>query len=379
MRLDEFTYVPQDAREKSLAYLANVLGHPGTDLDALYNQVSDAFVARHAAGELSYSTDGRPTADGGEADAVMFRTDFTAPNGEFIWGKCIANRRPGARHSWFGLFFEVPQPRRDGLVIGDLSFPNWHAMQSFLDDVARLAIPEKWTYSDYPSKQKTPILKSLIEQTFFRLREQGKLLKSETQMIFNTGLINVFFREIYVLSEIDPERPDRYINARPVLENERIVMESFGGKKPQMATFFSSIGDVVFDPDLEISTDDEHILIDNLARVPEEYRTMRKSQLFALFQSAIEFARIMARRNYKMIVPQYYGGRIQFLMPIYLSGEFAGAPDFALVLEKINGMYRGNTILTLDMAYQDARLIAKPDTTWLNPDNIHAVGQTAEN
>src|SRR5690606_836800 len=158
--------------------------------------------------------------------------------------------------------------------------------------------------------------------------------------------------------------------ARPVLENDRAVLEIFKNQKPQMATFFDKITDVIFDPDLEINTDDIHIIDDNFDRIPAQYRDRKKSEIFALFQAAIEFARIMARRNYKLVVPQYYMGQIQFLMPIYLSGEFSGAPDFALVLQKMGDVYRGNTILTLDMAYQNARLIAKPDTTWLSPEKF---------
>ena len=31
-----------------------------------------------------------------------------------------------------------------------------------------------------------------------------------------------------------------------------------------------------------------------------------------------------------------------------------------------NYYYRGETVLTLDMAYNNARLLAKPDVFWLN-------------
>ena len=70
-----------------------------------------------------------------------------------------------------------------------------------------------------------------------------------------------------------------------------------------------------------------------------------------------------------MVVPQYYNNSIQFLMPIYLGTEFNGKPDFALVLSMDNStqmpFYRGTTILTVEMAYQNARLLAKPDNPWL--------------
>jgi len=80
----------------------------------------------------------------------------------------------------------------------------------------------------------------------------------------------------------------------------------------------------------------------------------------------------MAKRNYKLVVPQYrpQSDKLQLLMPIYLSGSFAKQPDFALVLDLEDGLYTPETILPLDAAYQNARLIAKPDDFWLNPDDI---------
>ena len=91
------------------------------------------------------------------------------------------------------------------------------------------------------------------------------------------------------------------------------------------------------------------------------------------FDSAILRAKLMAERNYKLAVPQFWRetGEIQFLLPIYLGElEEADKPQCALALALDRSgrvpYYRGATILTLDMAYNNARLIAKPDIFWLN-------------
>ncbi len=367
MRLEEFTYLPLDVREKALRYLANMMGEPHRPLDQLASDLEGALDRAASEGLFSYLRGEQPVEDRAQADAVLFPTGHTTPTGEEISAKCILNKNPN-RQPWFGLFFQAA--RRDGFVIGDLYFRTWNDGARFLEELASLAIPERWSYSQYQSKQQHPILKSYVEKTYERLKQLGRILREENKLLFNTGLINVYFKEIYVLGEADPEYPQRVINARPVLENDRALLEIFKNQKPQMATFFDKITDVIFDPDLEINTDDIHIIDDNFDRIPAQYRDRKKSEIFALFQAAIEFARIMARRNYKLVVPQYYMGQIQFLMPIYLSGEFSGAPDFALVLQKMGDVYRGNTILTLDMAYQNARLIAKPDTTWLSPEKF---------
>lgn len=367
MRLEEFTYVPFEARDKSLKFLANLIGRPDIDPRELSTGIEAALARSLQQDQFLYTHNDHAVSIEAEADAILFRLDVTTPTGEEIFAKCMANKRPGALQRWFGLFFQAA--RREGFFIGDLCFRSWNDGARFLDELATMAIPEKWSYASYASKQNHPILKSIVEKTYERLKQQEKLIRTPEQILFNTGLINTWFKEIYVVADIDPENPHRFLNAHPVLENDRTVLDTFRNTKPQMATFFTRINDVVYDPDLEIITDDAHILEDNFDRIPEEYKRMRKSQVFALFQAAVDFARIMARRNYKLIVPQFFNGRIQFLMPIYLSGEFTGPPDFALALEKMNNCYRGNTILTLDMAFQNARLIAKPETTWLSPDS----------
>lgn len=367
MRLEEFTYLPLDVREKALRYLANMLGEPNRPLDQLAADLERALDRAAREDLFAYLRDEQPVESRAEADAVLFPTGHTTPTGEEILAKCILNKNLN-RQPWFGLFFQAA--RREGFVIGDLYFRTWNEGARFLEELAGMAIPERWNYSQYQSRQQHPILKSYVEKTYERLKQQGRILRHDNKLLFNTGLINVYFKEIYVLGEADPEYPQRVINARPVLENDREVLETFENQKPPMATFFDKITDVIFDPDLKINTDDIHIIDDNFDRIPPAYRNRKKSEIFALFQAAIEFGRIMARRNYKLVVPQYYMGQIQFLMPIYLSGEFSGPPDFALVLQRMGDVYRGNTILTLDMAYQNARLIAKPDTTWLSPDKF---------
>jgi uncharacterized protein DUF3825 len=45
--------------------------------------------------------------------------------------------------------------------------------------------------------------------------------------------------------------------------------------------------------------------------------------------------------------------------------------DLALAVEKtISGSYIGHTVLSLDWAYTNARLICRPDSDWLSPQDI---------
>lgn len=60
-------------------------------------------------------------------------------------------------------------------------------------------------------------------------------------------------------------------------------------------------------------------------------------------------------------MPQFYGGRIQLLLPLCLTGD---KPELALTIQREDGFYAARTCLTLDMAYNNARLICRPETSW---------------
>ncbi|RYX99629.1 DUF3825 domain-containing protein [bacterium] len=113
---------------------------------------------------------------------------------------------------------------------------------------------------------------------------------------------------------------------------------------------------------------------DRKDRFPTGYQSKKNDELARSLDNAINYAIAIAHRNYKFIVPMYRPqfDKIQLLMPIYLSGSFTEKPDFALILDPDteHQIYTPQTILPLDAAYQNARLIAKPDEYWLNPDNI---------
>lgn len=366
--LKEFTFIPYQRYDSILHHLRQSTNQPELGITDTLAALDDDLAAAEAAQSFRYlNNQDKPINDQSAAEAIAFKTSFCTIGGDELWVKCQRNQRSGAQ-PWYGLWFIL---LRQDVRIRDIYFSNWEEMLGFLDSVATMAIEEKWTYQEYRSKVNHPILKSYIENTYDRLVQQGRVVHLDSgQTVFNSGLINKWFREIYIICDRDASNPRRLNNPKAYLASDRQVMSLFsrGDRRPELATFFADMSEVVFDPDLPVYPDDEHIIEDNLARVPERYRNHGVKSIYALTQSAIEAAKIMAKRNYKLIVPQFHHGQIQFLMPIYLSLEFSGAPDFALVLEKMGDSYRGNTILTLDMAYQNARLIAKPEAIWLNPD-----------
>lgn len=82
-----------------------------------------------------------------------------------------------------------------------------------------------------------------------------------------------------------------------------------------------------------------------------------------ILNGAIDTMKKRVSANYKLAIPQYYDGKIQLLLPLCLMSD--NKADVAIAVTKKDKCYQGHTCLTLDMAYNNARLIAKPENNWL--------------
>jgi hypothetical protein len=77
------------------------------------------------------------------------------------------------------------------------------------------------------------------------------------------------------------------------------------------------------------------------------------------------------KANYRTAVPQYYKSQIQLLLPLCLQGT--NKADLVLTIgrqaynppQSGKFTYSAATVLTVAMAYQNARLIARPERDWL--------------
>lgn len=271
---------------------------------------------------------------------------------------------------------------------GDLYFNSEEEGFAFLEDIAASTIPETWSFKNKPSTVNHPILKSYIENTFEVLKketEQGannKLVYSQDgkYLVFNTNLLDKFFHEILILVEVRTQKDGSKLLMNPHRVRKELELRKLGfarDVRPEQPRFFDKVEEVIYQPTWTIDKDFDkftHIIEERRQRFPLELQSASSDELGRKLDEAITFAVAIAQRNYKFVVPMYrpQTGKIQLLMPIYLKGTYSSKPDFALILtpDKENEYYTPETILPLDAVYQNARLIAKPDDTWLNPDTI---------
>jgi len=249
-------------------------------------------------------------------------------------------------------------------------FPLYNDAIRFLAET--LADPEKWDFDDVPVPR-YPILKNYLEFTFRKLKQEQKIVYSSggRYACFNTGLVTDNLEDIYAFFEAYRNRVSEatppYCFKAFLKKSDNRILCHFSHDLPDVANFFEKPELLIFNPKCDLVPDIDHILKDNIARFPQHMQKAGDAALRRQLTGAIADVKKRVRTNYKLAVPQYYDGRIQLLLPLSL-GPGTGVPDLALVVHRLNEkMYTARTCLTLRMAYNNARLIVKPQSNWLKP------------
>lgn len=284
-------------------------------------------------------------------------------------------------------------------------------IDSMIESLANYALDEKWGFDQDEDSKDYSILRSYLMYTFYRLQSENKVLEDIDKGIaaFNTGLVDPTYEAIYACfspsSSGCPWRFEAFCKAGSKQWGKKLVA-SFD-PLPQRASYFEKKEDLLFDGNRTLQRDVDHILLDNIDRLPEAflaeelrgssdalealsravsadddaskkaaYDELReavednakvKRRLINRLDDAIELAQKRVEWNFKTAVPAFYPTKntMSLLLPLDLTEN--DRPDVALVVELMeSGAYIGQTILTMKMAYNNARLISRPDSDWLN-------------
>ncbi len=287
---------------------------------------------------------------------------------------------------------------------------------SFLSELAEKAVDEEWDFQNNP-RRSYHVLIQYIKYTFCRLMRENKVCISDDRQFasFNTGLVDKHYDDIYacfIPNEEGSGTPWKFTGFCTAASRglgKQVV--NYFNPLPQPPRYFTRTEDLFFDLDKQLHTDFDHIIIDNINRLPRQflydqfydtpearemisslsqvrdrdgrreiYERLKEivsdnSRLFIRIQNrikeSIELARKRVRWNYKTAIPSYFPKRdtMSLMLPLCLyDGE---KPDVALVVERTqSGNYQGQTILTIPQAYIDARLMCRLSSDWLNPTQI---------
>lgn len=237
--------------------------------------------------------------------------------------------------------------------------------ESCIEDLKEMASPEDWDNQH---------IAAYLNHTFNRIMEeydaaeteedkQKKFSMSEEYACFNTGLVTENYSPIYMCLEKNQNENRQpwfckgFFSSSVPNELKNLVL-------PERANYFTRPEELIYDYRLPIKVDVDHIFSDeNIVRFPNYIRAKYSlNALRNLFNGAVLEAEKRLAVNYKLAVPQYFNGTFQLLVPIDLENK--GSADVALTMFKAKSCYSARTCLTLEMAYYNARLIAKPEG-WL--------------
>ena len=291
-------------------------------------------------------------------------------------------------------------------------------LPSTLQQLANLALRERWEFknSNADPSRPVPILLSYLLNTFGRLVLEDKVcvVPVPPLAVFNTGLVDRRYEPIYaVFGPNDLGRPQRWQLTGFCIAGEgplgQQLVRHFN-PLPAPAHYFDQPSDLLYDTRVgKPEMDWRHVVIDRIDRYPSEFieehwpsgmevqdlsglphlervaywhrvgeaveadnRTYRT--IINRVRDAVDLSVKRVGWNFKTAVPQYYPKvrRLQLLLPINLVSD--DEADMALAVERTpSGSYLGHTVLALDWAYQNARLICRPDSDWLSAEEIDEI------
>ena len=309
-------------------------------------------------------------------------------------------------------------------VFADYTTQAGKLVRSFLADLSTMALEERWYFGTQPdAKNPYPILANYLRYTYFRLRKEGKIAEATGQgtkwAAFNTGLVDKLYDPIFApFRQNDPgfAQPWRFhAFCVPGKGNFGKQLTAVFDPLPEPASYFESNFDMLLDTSKEIHVDYDHVILDGVSRdrfpvdllaqhpprgfawldytklernEREEFLTKLATAIEADVQTMrsikrrLEDAKLLAEKrtkwNYKTAIPQYFPRQdvMSLLLPLAIVDD--ERVDLALVVTRNpSGSYQGRTVFPLDWAYQNARLVCRPDSDWLVTDRVSATSVTA--
>ena len=192
--------------------------------------------------------------------------------------------------------------------------------------------------------------------------------------VINSGLIDKFMNDIYLL--LDVELDGTFKN--PMVIESKTDLLNIGFSKddirhmPEPVKFYKCRSELIFEGDIEDFNLDNreklnHIINERRSRFPEELRGLSEGALCEKLKTSVENAIRMSKRDYSYIVPMYNCQQdvIQYLVPMYINNDISQGPELVIVAGLVNEFYEVMTILNPDDAYDNARILSVPDSSWL--------------
>merc|ERR1719334_226913 len=304
--------------------------------------------------------------------------------------------------------FKCHKPKQPGLRA------NVFVSKDCTRDLAGHIVEEKWgndfgmlyKYLDYIFR--CQIFEEQVKQITFHYPSaaEEERTKPEPVVIFHTGLQRRGDHEFlyFVLKPNDVDKRSVAeqkwrVPAEDLTEYcfsaEELMSDKWGLNEehlPKRTKFYTDVKELLFDDSYPIEVNWSERLRTNKERIYQELKQvcpdLDKGQmvphLAPVFEKAMKMARKRARANPRLTVAQGFvetknsQKRVELLLPLKIEyPENSGKITmFALALKRLEATeerekhYLGMSLLTLSMAYANARLVGYVDSSWLGSDSI---------
>ncbi len=298
----------------------------------------------------------------------------------------------------------------------DVHLKDWASinMVDAIQSLRSKALEESWSYGEVDARYPNPILAKYIKWTFIKLMRENKVIFARDKYAaFNTGLVDSFYKPIFAVFTRNrgPKKQPWYFVDFCVAGSSSIASRILSDNFPQLperAVYIKNFDDVMYDCTLPVDGNWDHIILENVDRLPfdlisqvcyeifdvrdpagmtdEESKVYfsrlrevlegnpaRLSLISNMITMALEVAKNRVAWNYKTAIPIYYptDDKVHLILPLALNLKEPEQISLALVMTKTPAnRYRAVTIFTLDMAYSNARLVTRPSSEWLSADSI---------
>lgn len=305
------------------------------------------------------------------------------------------------------------------------------SFKNMIRQLSGKALPEQWYYGT-KDPGTCPVLNSYFLETFdhictmdeahaddpawvnrlgirdtdgrFHVNHKHDVYLPAQVAVFNTGLVDREYDPIYAVFYTNPvqgEEKSPWVFFNFVTPHEReeyaALMSIFDGQLPPRAHYYNSTAELCFEPSLPVASYNWDHIAERIDRLPLDFidelnldvtydplypetlsaveESLRSNpQAMELIKERISEATTRALKracwDYRTVIPVYHNAKesISLLLPLALVDP--RNVDTVLVLEKTGDTYHAHTIYTIEMAYRSARLIGRPEVSWLSSRRI---------
>ncbi len=278
-----------------------------------------------------------------------------------------------------------------------------NGITAMIKDLQAKTLDENWSIEYLQNYFYFTFDRLLYEDSRVTSNQEKKIRRGNSFAIFNTGLVDSCYYPLYALFKKNIKGRQEWVFNGFHTEFERII-SSVKKKEgwavlPKPARFYDSPDDLIFDVESQIDVINwEHIIIDNIDRIPfkfisaykpegfilednpsnprEYFEHLREAvkqdqytyrKLVELFDAAMKRAINHATWNFHYAIPMYYPRRkkVSMLLPLVLEDNRDHHVDLAMVLER-DAEHKGysvNTIMTLKQVFCNVRLVSQINET----------------